>query len=259
MNLKLVLEYDGTDFHGWQIQPNCRSVQGVVEEKLGQMLGEPIRLIGAGRTDAGVHAVGQVANFHTEVSIAPRDIQRGLNRFVPKDVVVRAAESVSDRFHARFDAWSRIYTYRITTRRRAVGGKYAWFVPYRMNAARMGRAAEAFVGRRCFASFCNDASERPGYTCDVKSCSLAVHGEDLIFEVNSNRFLRGMVRTMVGTLVDVGRGKLDETEVMDILEARDRRSSGLTAPAQGLCLIKVCYDSESDMPFQSDEQEVPPT
>ena len=93
----------------------------------------------------------------------------------------------------------------------------------------------------------------------MKSCSLAVHGEDLIFEVNSNRFLRGMVRTMVGTLVDVGRGKLDETEVMDILEARDRRSSGLTAPAQGLCLIKVCYDSESDMPFQSDEQEVPPT
>jgi len=243
VNVKLVLEYDGTDFHGWQSQPGLRTVQGVIEERLGGMLGEGVRLIGAGRTDAGVHALGQVAHFHTGSRLSPDVIQRGLNALLPPDVTALRAETVPDAFHARFDARSRRYRYRISTRRRAVGRGYAWFVPYRLDVEAMQGAARVFLGRQDFASFCNAASERSGYVCCVTSCSWSAHEEDLFFEVAADRFLRGMVRTMVGVLLDVGRGKMSIDAVRDALNAQDRRASRLTAPAHGLFLVRVDYDN----------------
>lgn len=244
VNVKLVLEYDGTDFHGWQFQPGLRTVQGVIEERLGKMLGEPVRLIGAGRTDAGVHAQGQVAHFHTGSRLSPDVIQRGLNALLPPDVAVLRSETVLDAFHARFDARSRCYRYRISRRRRAVGRAYAWSVSYSLDVEAMQRAAQAFPGRQSFASFCNVASERSGYICHVTACSWSAHDEDLFFEVASDRFLRGMVRTMVGTLLEVGRGKMSVEAVQDALRAQDRRASRLTAPAHGLCLVRVDYDKD---------------
>lgn len=244
VNVKLVLEYDGTDFHGWQFQPGLRTVQGVIEERLEKMLGAPVRLIGAGRTDAGVHALGQVANFHAGPRLSPDVIQRGLNALLPPDVAVLAAEAVPDPFHARFDARSRRYRYRISPRRRAVGRAYAWFVSYRLNVEAMQQAAGAFLGRQNFASFCNFASERSGYTCHVTACSWSAHGEDLFFEVASDRFLRGMVRTMVGTLLEVGRGRMPVEAVRGALNAQDRRASCLTVPAHGLCLARVDYGND---------------
>ncbi len=244
VNVRLVLEYDGTDFHGWQFQPGQRTVQGVIEEALGRMLGGPVVLAGAGRTDAGVHALGQVANFHTGTKFSPEVIRRGLNGLLPPDVAVRSAGSATEAFHARFDARRRSYRYAITTRRRAVGRAYSWFVPYRLNVAAMQQAAGCFLGRRDFVSFCNSASERTGHVCHVTECGWSFCGEDLLMEVTADRFLRGMVRTMMGTMVDVGRGKLPAEAVKDILSARDRRASCFTAPAHGLCLVRVGYGNE---------------
>jgi tRNA pseudouridine38-40 synthase len=244
VNVKLTLEYDGTDFHGWQFQPGLRTVQGVIEERLGEMLSEPVRLIGAGRTDAGVHALGQVANFHTGLRFSPDVIRRGLNAMLPPDVVVLSAGACPDPFHARFDARRRCYRYRLSRRRRAVGRAYTWSVSYALDVEAMQRVAQAFLGRQSFASFCNAASERSGYTCHVSACSWRAQGEDLFFEVTSDRFLRGMVRTMVGTLLEVGRGKMPVQAVRNALDAQDRRASRLTAPAHGLCLVRVDYDED---------------
>lgn len=242
VNVRLVLEYDGADFHGWQVQPGLRTVQGVVEEALRRLVNEEVRLAGAGRTDAGVHAEGQVASFQTGSRLSPEILRRGLNGLLPPDVTALSAARVEEGFHARFDARSRTYRYTIATRRRSVGRAYAWFVPYPLDVAPMRAAAGFFTGRHDFLSFCNAAQERTGHVCTVAGCEWSASGREMTLEVTADRFLRGMVRTMVGTMVDVGRGKLPVEAVRGILEARDRRVSGPAAPAHGLCLVRVGYE-----------------
>lgn len=239
-NIKLTIEYDGTDFSGWQVQLGVRTVQQTVEQGLQDLLGESISLISAARTDAGVHAWGQVANFHTHTALSPETTKNGLNNLLPKDIVIRQAEEVESEFHARFRARWKRYRYRIAKREKAIGRDYFWHTKYKLDVPRMQAASDVLVGTYDFTSFCSADSEAKTHICRVMECRWQ-EGEDIGFEIQADRFLQHMVRTIVGTSVEVGRGKLPVAETGKILEAKDRRRAGPTAPAKGLCLMKVGY------------------
>ncbi len=242
-NIRLRLEYDGTEFSGWQIQPDERTVQGTLESAIAQITGSSIRVQAAGRTDTGVHALDQVVNFPYDGDRTPNEIARSLNGVLPSDVCVLSADRVSDAFHARYDARCRAYEYRITRRRRAIGRPYAWWVKAHLDVDHMNRAARRLVGSHDFTSFCVAAEERESRVCDVTRCSWRTPDSDtLVFDIEANRFVRSMVRSIVGTLVDVGRGTLDEQRVVKILEAKDRREASSTAPPMGLFLKRVDYE-----------------
>lgn len=240
-NIRLTLEYDGTNFCGWQLQPKVRTVQGELESSLKKLLQEKVRIIGSGRTDVGVHALGQVANFHTKSQLSPDSIHKGLNSLLPEDVIVLKTEEVPLEFHARFDAKKRMYRYVISRRKRAIGRFYCWYVDYDLDLVQMQRASELLIGERDFKSFCQADVEVKHYKCKVESTSWREKAEELIFEITANRFLHGMVRTIVGTLIDVGWGKISPLAFEKIIEARDRRAAGRTAPAKGLFLVRVWY------------------
>lgn len=240
-NLKLTLEYDGTGFSGWQVQRKERTVQGVLEEALGRLLGERIRVVGAGRTDAGVHALGQVANFKTENPMPAGRIERALEGMLPEDVAVRKVEEVPPDFHARFSAKARRYRYKIYLRRKAVGRQYGWFVPYKLDLRRMEEAAGEILGEHDFSAFCIASSvpERP--ICKVSEAGWSVGDGEVQFEMVADRFLHGMVRLLVGTMVEVGRGKLPVDAVGRALASGDRKFVGPSAPPCGLFLVEVMY------------------
>ena len=240
-NLKLVMEYDGTDFHGFQIQPDLRTVQGMIESVLQELLSEEIRLTGAGRTDEGVHACGQVANFGTSSDMPCHVLKRALNSRLPADIVVRSAEEVSQNFHSRFSAKSRVYQYDIYIVRSPIRRRYAWHVKYNLNMGQMEKAADVFVGTHDFASFCVAKSAVDESSSVVYSSLWRREGNVLQYEIEANRFLHNMVRVMVGTMVDVGRGRHSVEDVAQILETKDRRRAGPTAPPHGLFLMAVKY------------------
>ncbi len=239
--LKLVLEYDGTYFSGWQVQKDMRTVQGVVQEVLGRVLGEPVRVVGAGRTDAGVHALGQVAHFKTRNPMPTGRILRALEGLLPEDVAVREVNEAPPDFHARFSAKARWYRYRIFRRRRALGRQYGWFVPYKLDLARMEKAAGGLLGRHDFRAFCIATSvpERP--FCTVSEATWTEGEDELFFDIVADRFLHSMVRLLVGTMVEVGRGKLPPEAVEEALTSGERKLVGPSAPAYGLCLMEVRY------------------
>lgn len=240
-NLKLVLEYDGTDFYGWQIQPGCRTVQDTIEGKLQILLRHPVRLISAGRTDTGVHALGQVANFLTTSPLPASNIRRGLNGLLEKDVIVRSIEEVPLAFHSRFDALSRRYSYKIVCGRRAIGRRYCWELNWDIAVEEMDQATKSLVGRHDFSSFCASGSSLRNHFCRVLSCSWSKDNDEICFDIEADRFLYGMVRTIVGTAADIGRHKFAPETMKEILDAKDRRRAGMTAPARGLCLVEVRY------------------
>lgn len=235
------MEYDGTDFSGWQWQPNVRTVQAVVEGALKEMLRETPRVVASGRTDAGVHALAQVVNFRTERSINPESLRRGLNSLLPRDVVVKDAEEVDDGFHARYDAVKRQYRYVIAKRMRALGRQYAWFCKYNLDLQNIRRASEYLIGEHVFSAFSRAIVDEKHYICNVKSIDWQESGDDITFEICANRFLHNMVRIIVGTLVEVGRGQLTANQVEQILQSRDRNMAGLTVPPHGLFLKRVFY------------------
>lgn len=241
--LKLLLEYDGTGFSGWQVQPGKRTVQGDIEKVLEKLLGEKATLIGAGRTDAGVHAKGQVASFQTASQRSSEVILRALNAGKDRDLAVREAVDMGEdsHFHARFSARSRMYEYRIVQGRSPLRRRYAWEVTYPLDVAKMQRAAKCLVGKHDFTSFSSAQAEARTRICTVKEAGWNREGEELVFRIEADRFLQAMVRSLVGTLVDVGRGRFKSTEMRRILAARDRSLAGKTAPAHGLCLIQVNY------------------
>jgi tRNA pseudouridine38-40 synthase len=242
-NLRLRLEYDGTDFKGWQIQPEERTVQGVLEAAITQITGEVARVLAAGRTDTGVHALDQVVNFSYAGARTPEQIARSLNGVLPPDVSILTADAVPADFHARFDAKHRVYQYRLTTRRLAVGRLYAWWVRANLEIDAMNRAASCLVGHHDFTSFCVAAQERDSRDCDVTLCTWRkLEPDTLVLDIEANRFVRSMVRGIVGTLVDVGRGTIAEAEVATILAAKDRRKARATAPPAGLFLKRVDYE-----------------
>lgn len=240
----MTLEYDGSDFCGWQLQPAQRSVQGELERALARLTGESIRVTAAGRTDAGVHALGQVVNFHTASTLPAATFVRGTNALLPADVRVRDAGEAAAGFSARYDACARAYRYRIALRPRAIGRQYAWYVPWRLDLAAMQEAAGCLVGEHDFVSFCQAGAGLDHYRCQVHEARWQEGGEELAFDICANRFVHNMVRIIVGTCIEAGRGALAPAALTAILAARDRRAAGRTAPAHGLYLLRVDYQEE---------------
>ncbi len=244
-NFKLTIEYDGSAYHGWQRQSEAPTVQAEIERALGNMTHSTVTLIGAGRTDAGVHALGQVANFRCETRLSPEEILKGLNSLLPRDIAIRDCCRMPDDFHARFSAKSKRYHYRILNRtaRAAVGRDYAWFIHRPLDLTAMGQAAERLIGLQDFKAFESAGSPRAHTRRHVMQAVWVEEPEDrrLTFRIEADGFLRGMVRNIVGTLVAVGLGKLDPPAIETILASRDRRRAGVTAPARGLFLVEVKY------------------
>lgn len=243
-NFKLLIEYDGSRFSGWQRQKNDRTVQAEIEKALMNMTEQKVVLNGSGRTDAGVHALGQVANFHCDTELAPEIFHRGLNSLLPEDIVIKSCDPVPDAFHARFDVKSKIYRYRILNRDlpAAICRQYAWFVRKKLDIKAIRSAIDYIVGEHDFKAFEGAGSPRSSSVRRVMRAGLTREKEDvLVFEIEANGFLRFMVRNIVGTLVDVGLKKIVPKEVEKILLSADRDRAGITAPPQGLFLVEVRY------------------
>jgi len=248
-NIRLVLAYDGTDFFGWQRQPEAITIQACLEDALQKLTGGPASVCGSGRTDAGVHAFHQVANFHTASAIPCPNLVKALNDLLPPTLRVKAAEDVAPAFHARYDARSKTYRYRIVTTPvcSPLLWRFVYHYPWTLDHAAMARASRLLRGEHDFTSFA--AADAPGdvegksHVRNVLRSRLLWRPQSslLIYEVVGNGFLRHMVRNMVGTLLEVGRGKLASSDMPGILAARDRSEAGPTAPAKGLCLMNVEY------------------
>ena len=239
--IKLTLEYDGSEFSGWQFQPDRRTVQGEVEKALGSLTREAIRVVGAGRTDAGVHALGQVASFRTDSSLTLSVFEKGLNGLLPRDVRVLRAEEMDGPFDARRDAVGRTYRYVLSRRGKAVGRQYTWCPGVRFSVERMEEAAGWLVGERVFASFSKDDGEGGDFLSRVFRVVWETTDEEVRFEIAAERFFHNMVRIIVGTLLEVGRGKMSPERFREIMDAGDRRLAGPTVPPQGLFLVRVDY------------------
>lgn len=240
-NIKLVIEYDGTGFSGWQVQPGKRTVQGVLQQALSAMLGGPVTVHGSGRTDAGVHARAQVANVRTERRLPLAAYVAGLNAGLPADVAVRSAEVVPESFHARFDAKARRYHYSIITGRSPLRERYAWRMTHQVDPAVLRDAAARIVGRRDLRALTCAQAETDNFVVDVQRSEWLFAEGGFTYAVKADRFLHNLVRILVGTMVDMARGKIDPGEFERIIESRDRTRAGRTAPPQGLCLMEVLY------------------
>jgi tRNA pseudouridine38-40 synthase len=240
---KLVLEYDGTNYHGWQVQPNLPTIQGTLEATIHKVARHEVNVTGAGRTDAGVHALGQVAHFTTTARLSAEEWLRALNGLLPPDIAVQALEEVPDTFHARFSAKSKLYRYRIFARvnRSALSRSKILHYPYPLDLDAMEVACRPLIGTHDFSSFQGSSTDNENPVCTITTLTVDRFGDEVIFEVEANRFLKQMVRAIVGTLLEVGRGKLQAGEVAGILAAKDRTKAGPTAPAHGLYLVKVDY------------------
>ena len=243
-NLKMIVEYNGGGYHGWQRQNNTITVQQVIEEKISIITREEIKIIGAGRTDAGVHAINQVANFKTGSKIEETKLLKGINSLLPKDVVLKQLAEAAETFHARHDARSKVYLYQIYNRpiRPVMYKDYAWFLRNFLDIDRMKESLLLLMGTHDFSSFSAADKEiknriRTVMDVDVKASRCGM----VRIYIEANGFLRYMVRNIVGTLVDVGKGKLTPAEFIDLMEAKDRRRAGLTAPPHGLFLMEVKY------------------
>ena len=241
------LAYNGKNYHGWQRQDNAGSVQEVVEDALSKIFGDKITLTGAGRTDAGVHAREFFAHFDFHTSYWKRELQRKthkLNGFLPKDIKVFEIFKVRDDMHARFDAESRTYEYIITTAKDPFIEDFAWYVYGEMDVDRMNEGASILLEYNDFTSFSKLHSQVRTNNCEIMSAVWEKRNDLLVFTITADRFLRNMVRAIVGTLVDVGKGKITLEDFRNIIEARNRSEAGLSVPAQGLYLTAIQYPDE---------------
>lgn len=251
--LKLVIAYDGTGYHGWQRQAGTsRTIQQVLEETLGRILQEKVTLVAASRTDAGVHALAQTAHFRTRSAFPCPRLRWAVNSLLPPEILVRRLEEAADGFHARFGAKGKRYRYRIRTGslRPVFERAWVWHVRKPIDLAAMRRAARSLAGKRDFRAFCHQeaparaapAGRRArGTVRTLRRLSIRRAGREVHLVFEGDGFLHNMVRTIVGTLVEVGRGKRAAAGIPAILASRDRRKAGVTAPPQGLCLEKVRY------------------
>ena len=248
-NIRLVSAYDGTDFCGWQRQPQAPSIQACLEDAIKKLTGADAQICGSGRTDAGVHAVHQVANFHTASPIPCTNLLKALNDHLPPTIRVRRVEDVPNGFHARYDVIAKTYRYRILTTPvcSPLLWRFIWHYPYPLDRKRMAQAAQYFEGTHDFTSFAaadaDEDSEGKSRVRTIRRSRLlwSPRSSMLVYEVTGQGFLRYMVRNIVGTLIEVGRGKLAPESIPEILTALDRARAGPTAPAQGLCLMNVEY------------------
>jgi tRNA pseudouridine38-40 synthase len=243
-NIKMIIEYEGTNYHGWQVQPRGVTLQGLIEEKLRLLTKEVVHLAGSGRTDAGVHAFGQVAHFKTQSQMDIRSIQRALNSLLPPDILIKGIKEVEERFHARKESKSKVYEYRILNRvlRSPFHRRYAWHIPRKLDLNQMKKATQHLIGEHDFSSFRSVGSPTRTAVRRVIRAEWRRGREGLIrFEIEATGFLKQMVRAVVGTLVEVGQGKTSPEEFGKILDLRDRKKAGPTAPAHGLFLKEVKY------------------
>ena len=241
----LVLGYDGTDFHGWQVQPGRRTVQGVLEETLGELLGgEAVDVHGAGRTDAGVHARGQVASFRSATRLPPRAVKAELARRLPRDVVVRSVEAVDEEFHARHSATARRYAYRLTWHEDPLLGRFAWRPRGRPEPKSLDRATRAIEGERDCSSFQGAGSSQANPVCRIARARWRPWEGGLALDIVADHFLYHMVRNVVGTALAAAAAPEPAAAMERVLAALDRKRAGVTAPAHGLCLEEVFYATE---------------
>lgn len=242
--LKATIEYDGSRYRGWQAQVNARTVQGALYEAIHQTLGDDVRMFGAGRTDAGVHAFAQVASLHLGPKVllsAPEKMRQALNDLLPPDVHILSLVPASPRFHARHDAVLRIYRYRIARRRTAFGKPFVWWVKDPLDEDAMRRAAQHFVGRHDFSSFCENPDGQESTIVEVSSAQILSTPDLVVFRIAASHFLWKMVRRLTGILVEVGTGRLSEAEVKALVAERSPRPAVFTAPPSGLFLEAVLY------------------
>ncbi len=242
-NLKLTLAYDGTAFHGWQIQPKLPTIQGELERTLRKLFNHDVHVAGSGRTDAGVHAHGQVANVHTERSMDTDAVLRGANALLPADIRVLLVEEVSAEFHARHSARSKTYEFHVW-RQPIVSPFHVRFVHafrYALNESAVDAASRAFLGTHDFTSFCSTATEIEDRVRTIYEAGWERGDAAWVFRIRGNGFLQYMVRTIAGTILDAGQGRLDPSSIPEIFAAKDRRLAGPSLPPNGLHLISVEY------------------
>ena len=245
MRYFITLSYDGTRYHGWQIQPNGDSIQQRLQEALSTLLRRPIEVVGAGRTDTGVHARMMVAHFEADplhTLSNERDLAYKLNKLLPQDIAVQGIRPVADDMHARFSATSRTYHYFIHTCKDPFLRDYSWQVPYKLDFERMNQAAQVILEYSDFTSFSKVNTDTKTNLCDIKEAYWnEVASGQWRFTITANRFLRNMVRAIVGTLVEVGRGKISIEDVRRIIEAKDRCCAGESVPGKALFLVDIKY------------------
>lgn len=241
--IKLTMAYEGTDYHGWQKQPDLITIQGSLEAGLKRITGRSTPVYGAGRTDAGVHAFGQVAHFESTAPKDTADWVRALNAVLPRDIVIHSAEEVPDSFHARFSAKGKTYAYFIHNglRRSPHQRRTSWFVPARLNLRQMRAASRILIGEHDFTSFAASNGEVKDCRVILEEIHIEKRGDQIKTTLKAHRFLKYMVRNIVGFLVEVGRGRFGVDEVSTILRSKDRRMAGPTAPPHGLFLMEVKY------------------
>ena len=242
-NVRIVCEYDGTSYHGWQIQPNGISIQEVLEKKIEIITQEKIKLTASSSTDAGVHALNQVANFRTGSTIECESLLKGINSLLPGDIVIKDLQDTDEVFHARYSAKSKIYLYRIFNNpvRTPLYRNYSWHVRASLDVGAMRETVTLLKGKRDFSSFCASGCDSENHVRTVIDTSVGVKGGMILFTIEADGFLRYMVRNIIGLLVDVGRGIVAPARFGEIIDARDRTEAGITAPPQGLFLKEVRY------------------
>ncbi len=246
--IKILLEYEGTRYHGWQYQPNGLSIQAVLEAKLHKITRKKTRVIGSGRTDSGVHAEGQVAHFQTPSIMTPQEFLKALNSLLPSDIVVKKVEQVDPDFHAQKSATHKIYRYTILNRDypSALLCRQAHYIATpTLNVSAMRRAARFLVGKKDFKSFQASGCSAKTTVREIYRVSISKKDDFIRITVDGSGFLKFMVRNMAGTLIEIGWGKWPPEQMKAILKSKNRRLAGPTAPARGLCLVKVFYGKKS--------------
>ncbi|WP_299818631.1 tRNA pseudouridine(38-40) synthase TruA [uncultured Pontibacter sp.] len=241
MRYFLEIAYDGGRFHGWQVQPNALSVQEVLEDSLSKILREKISTTGSGRTDTGVHASQQFVHFDTAQQLDLKHIVYRLNRILPDDISAIKLYLVTDEAHARYDAFARTYHYHVTLHKNPFKRHFAWYHSKPLDVPKMNEAAAILLKYEDFTTFSKVKGDTKHYRCNMYKAHWQQEGEELVFTIRANRFLRGMVRLVVGALVDVGRGKLTAEAFEQVIASQDRSKASGAAPAEGLYLAKVEY------------------
>lgn len=242
-NFKFIISYEGSRYFGWERQPGRDTIQGKLEAVLTRMCGTDVQVIGAGRTDAGVHARAMAANAYMDTEKAPEEIRDYMNRYLPDDICVQEAKLAADRFHARYRAVGKLYTYTcyVGDTKPVFNRKYVTVLDYQPDLAAMQRAAEYLTGEHDYKSFCSNPQMKKSTVRIVDSIEIVRRKEYLYFNYHGTGFLQNMVRILTGTLLEVGQGKRTPESVRQTLEAKDRTQAGYTAPPQGLCLMRVDY------------------
>lgn len=241
MRYCISLAYNGTRFNGWQIQPNAISVQETIEKELSKVLQEQISLVGAGRTDTGVHASCYYAHFDINQQFDTKDIVYKLNKMLPPDIVIYSLNEVSNEYHARFGAKSRTYIYTLTTIKNPFAIETAWLYPYKIDLDIMNKAAAVLMNYIDFTSFSKLHTDVANNNCTITFAKWEQVGNTITFTITANRFLRNMVRSITGTLLDVGQGKITIEDFEKIIESKNRQNAGQSIPAHGLCLVDIGY------------------